>query len=339
VTRRNEDAAATSPYRTGVVVLGSLNMDLSVTVPEIPRPGETVLGGPVTRQPGGKGANQAVAASRLGGDVHLIGRLGRDDLGDMIRSVLLDAGVDLTHVRTIDDVVSGLAFVTVDAHGENAIVVSSGANAELTPAEVELEARALQGARIAVAQLETPLDSVARFAELCEKHGVDLVLNAAPYRALPGDLLRRCSYLVLNRDEATSLTGIAVRQRTDAYEALAEAASQGAASVVITLGGDGCVGLAEGTYVELDAYQVPVVDTTGAGDAFVGAFAVALSGGSGFDDALRFAAAAGAVTCAHVGAQSLTTSDEAQQLLEQQPQVPRRTPIPDLLPTSLSADG
>lgn len=339
MTRHSEGADASSSLRAGVVVLGSLNMDLSVTVPEIPRPGETMLGGPVSRQPGGKGANQAVAASRLGGEVHLIGRLGDDGMADTIRSVLLDAGVDLTRVRTMPDVGTGLAFVSVDAHGENAIVVSSGANAALTCAEVELDADALQRARIAVTQLETPLDAVARFAELCEDNGVALVLNAAPYRSFPSDLLRRCTYLVLNRDEATSLTGIAVRGRREAFEALAAAARQGASSVVITLGGDGCVALSNGSYFELDAYKVPVVDTTGAGDAFVGAFAVALSHGSGFDDALMFAAAAGAATCTHVGAQSLTTRSETRRLLNQQPQVPRRTPAPVLHPTSAPSNG
>ena len=336
--RRQDNEARNQPH-TGVVVLGSLNMDLSVNVPAIPRPGETILGGPVTQMPGGKGANQAVAASRLGGAVRLIGRLGRDEMADRIRAVLLDAGVDLTYVRPKDDVVSGLAFVSVDPHGENAIVVSSGANGQVSPADVDLDAGALVGASIAVTQLETPLDAVARFADVCEDHEVALVLNAAPYRSLPDGLLRRCSYLIVNRDEAAALTGIAVRQRADAYEALAEAARQGAKSVVVTLGGDGCVALADGHYIELDPYQVPVVDTSGAGDAFVGAFAVALSRGSGFEEALMFAAAAGAVTCAHGGAQSLLTSDETEQLIEQQVQVPRRTPAPDLVPHIASSDG
>lgn len=335
--RQGNDAIPRS--RTGVVVLGSLNMDLSVNVPAIPRPGETILGGPVTQMPGGKGANQAVAASRLGGDVRLIGRLGRDEMADRIRAVLLDAGVDLTYVRPLDDVMSGLAFVTVDQHGENAIVVSPGANGQLSPADVDLDAAALVRASIAVTQLETPLETVARFAEVCKDHDVALVLNAAPYRSLPDSLLRRCSYLILNRDEAAALTGIAIRRRADAYEALTEAAVRGAGSVVITLGGDGCVALAGRYYVELDAYQVPVVDTSGAGDAFVGAFAVALSRGRGFEDALIFAAAAGAVTCAHAGAQSLLTSDETEQLIEQQVPVPRRAPAPDLVPNTAPSDG
>ena len=332
-------SAPDSPPPAGVVVLGSLNMDLSVTVPRIPRPGETVLGGSVARLPGGKGANQAVAAARLGADVALIGRLGRDDLADTIRAVLADAGVDLTHVRTMDHVASGIAFISVDGHGENAIVVSSGANAQLSPSEVEREAAALVRARIAVAQLETPLEAVVRFAELCERSDVQLVLNAAPYRALPEDLLRRCSYLVLNREEATALTGIDVRDRDSTLVALAEARRAGAGCVVITLGGDGCAALDADGYVEIDAFEVPVVDTTGAGDAFVGAFAVCLARGGGRTDALLFAAAAGAVACARIGAQSLVTDREAQLLLQRQPQTPRRSPAPALLPTSPSSDG
>lgn len=327
------------PAPRGIVVLGSLNMDLSVTVPRIPQPGETILGGAVARTPGGKGANQAVAAARLGGDVALIGRLGADDLADTIRTVLTDARVDLTHVRTTDHVNSGVAFVSVDALGENAIVVSSGANAALTPSEVDREATVLRRARIAVAQLESPLDGVVRFAELCQRAGVKLVLNAAPYRPLPESLLRRCSYLVLNRDEATALTGVPVADRSDARAALVEASRLGAGRVVITLGGDGCVALDGDSYVEVDAYDVAVVDTTGAGDAFVGAFAVSLANGGGFDDALLFAAAAGAMACAHAGAQSRTTNRDVRALIERQPQILRRSPVPALLPTTSTSEA
>jgi ribokinase len=320
-------AAPDKPARHGVVVLGSLNVDLVVTVSQIPRPGETVLGGAVSRLPGGKGANQAVSAARLGGDVRLIGRIGSDDFGDAIRLRLGSAGVDHHHVRMLRDVASGIAFVSVDRDGENAIVVSPGANARLTPDELELDEAAVKDAQVAVAQLETPMGTVERFAELCEVHGADLILNAAPYHDLSAGLLRRCKYLILNRDEATSLSNIIVKERKDAFRALAEIARRGGQNIIITLGGDGSVALTEANYIELDAYRVPVVDTTGAGDAFVGAFAVALSRQDSFDDALKFAAAAGAVACAHVGAQqSETNRREIQVLLNQQPQVPRRGP-------------
>ena len=338
MSRRNKRDVPTGADSTAVVVLGSLNMDLSVTVNEIPRPGETVLGGPVHRQPGGKGANQAVAASRLGADVRLIGQLGRDEVAEQIRRVLADAGVDVTHVRSVDDFASGLAFVTVDSHGENAIVVASGANAEVSPAVVDAEAAALGSARIAVTQLETPLHAVARFAELCEAHGVDLVLNAAPYHEVPPRVLRRCRYLVLNRDEATSLTGVVVHDRSDAVEALLKAARLGARTVVVTLGAEGCVALVDGHVAELDAYQVSVKDTTGAGDAFVGAFAVALARAWSFDDSMRFAAAAGAIACGRTGAQTLTSSSEIEQLVAEQPRAVRRRPASDLSRTPVSSD-
>ena len=329
MTAADEEAAGPARPRAGVAVLGSLNMDLSVTVARIASPGETVLGGPVTRSPGGKGANQAVAAARLGGDVRLIGRLGRDEPADTIRAVLRDAGVDLAHVRVLDDVDSGLAFVTVDSAGENAIVVSSGANAALTPAEIEREASALDGARIAVTQLETPLAAVLRFAELCGRRGVGLILNAAPYRVLPPELLRRVDYLVLNRDEAAALTGLPVRSRAEAGRALAEAARRGAGAVVITLGGDGCVARTrDGETLEYDARPVPVVDTTGAGDAFVGALAVSLARGEAVPDALAYAVAAGAAACAQPGAQVATPDREVRALRSGA-----------LLSTSSSTDG
>ncbi len=316
--------AADSDVRCGVVVLGSLNMDVVVPVETIPRPGETVLGGVVSRMPGGKGANQAVAVARLGRPVRLIGRLGDDDLGSVIQHTLGNVGIDLGHTRVLEGFGSGLAFVTVDASGENAIVVSPGANSEMSPAELELEEAALAHASIAIAQLETPLETVQRFAAMCEADGVHLVLNAAPYRELPDALLGRCRYLVLNRDEAGSLTGSAVSTRSDARRALHDVARRGVPHVVITLGGDGCVALTPAGLLELDAFDVPVVDTTGAGDAFVGALAAAIERGDSFDESLAFAAAAGAVACAHVGAQlGPTAHDEVSDLLRRQPRSSR----------------
>ncbi len=320
----SEAAPTTNGGRTAVLVLGSLNMDLSVTVSALPRPGETVLAESITRQPGGKGANQAIAAARLGGNVQMIGRLGDDDMARQIRAVLHDAGVDTRHVRT-SDADTGQAFVTVDARGENVIVVSSGANGQITPSAIDLDADVLRSARIAVTQLETPLDSVERFARHCNDFGVDLLLNAAPYRQVTPDLLGRCRYLVLNQDEASSLTGVKVADRGSAVQALIAARRLGSDSVVITLGGDGCVAVHGPELFELDAFEVPVVvDTTGAGDAFVGAFAVALADRLDFAEALRFAAAAGATACAHAGAQSLTSPDETHRLLREQEHLPRQ---------------
>lgn len=347
LTNQHQPANSTRNGRASVVVLGSLNMDMSITVAQLPRPGETVLAGHLMRQPGGKGANQAVSAARLGGDVRLIGRLGTDDLADTIHRILTSSGVDLTHVRGIDDP-TGQAFVAVDAHGENSIIVAPGANAQISAQAVEQEADVLRFASIAVTQLETPMEAVERFAELCEEHGVDLILNAAPYQQLSPALLRRCRFLVLNRDEASSLTGVEVTDRASAVEAALATTRMGVPCAVITLGGAGCVAHVDGDLFELDAYAVPVVDTTGAGDAFVGALAAALARQESHLDALTFAAAAGAVACSHAGAQGVTSLSEVRRLMREQPRTPSRRsaslidahggPTPEVHPAAPAAD-
>ncbi|WP_213450654.1 ribokinase [Rhizomonospora bruguierae] len=287
-----------------VVILGSINMDIVVSTPHIPRPGETVLGDAARYLPGGKGANQAVAAGRLSaGEVIFIGCTGDDDFGARMRAGLRSANVRVEHVRTLSDAPSGVAFVAVDARGENVIVVSPGANAELRPTDLDAQENVIAQAGIAIAQLETPLPTVQRYAELCRAHDVPLLLNAAPFQPLSGSLLTRTTYLVVNRAEATALTGVPADDRAGARKAAAEAAALGVPHVVITLGAAGCVVLTEGRYLELDAFPVEVVDSTGAGDAFVGGLGAALARGDRLDDALRFAAAAGALACRHLGAQ------------------------------------
>jgi len=268
-----------------VVVLGSLNMDLVLTATQIPRPGETVLAGSLTRMAGGKGANQAVAAARLDADVTLIGRLGDDHVAQEIRGHLAPTGVRLDHVREIGGVSSGLAVVTVDPQGENAIVVSPGANHHLTPDELARDESAIAGPVIAVAQLETPLDTVRRFAEVAVDNGAQLVLNTA-------------------------------------VAALEQLVARDARGAVVTLGSQGCLAQTDEGLFEIAAYEVPVVDTTGAGDAFVGAFAAALASQAAPEQALRFAAAAGAVTCRVAGAQQDGLSyGQVQELIREQPGV------------------
>ncbi|WP_089156430.1 ribokinase [Micromonospora sp. NBS 11-29] len=294
-----------SPDRATVVVLGSINMDIVVTTPHIPRPGETVLAGGARYLPGGKGANQAVAAAQLGGDVVFIGRTGDDDFGYRMRAGLHDAAVRVDHLRALSGEPSGVAFVAVDTQGENVIVVSPGANAQLTPTDLDAHEGVLAQAGIAVAQLETPLPTVARFAELCRAHQVPLILNAAPYQPLPDGLLACCTYLVLNREEAAALTGVPVTDRASSRAALDAVAGYGVPHVIVTLGGEGCVARTEGRYLEIEPFPVTVVDSTGAGDTFVGALGAALARGDDLPSALRFATAAGALACCRVGAQQL----------------------------------
>lgn len=303
-----------------VVILGSINMDIVVSTPHIPRPGETVLGDAARFLPGGKGANQAVVAAGLGGDVVFIGRIGDDDFGTRMRAGLRAAAIPLEHVRTLSGVPSGLAFIAVDASGENTIVVSPGANARLTPSELDAHEAAMAGAAIAVAQLETPLPTVHRYAELCRRYDVPLLLNAAPVQPLPAGLLAATTYLVVNREEVAALAGVAVTDQADARRAAAVAAAHGVPHVVVTLGADGCLAFSEGRYLDVAPFPVDAVDSTGAGDAFVGALGVALARGDHLEKALRYAAATGALACRHFGAQQHgVRAEEVDELLARHP--------------------
>lgn len=286
-----------------VVVLGSLNMDVVVSAPRVPRPGETLLAGDARFLPGGKGANQAVAAARLGAEVAFIGRTGEDDFGRRMRANLVDAGVSVERIGTVPATASGMAIVVVDPRGENTIVVSPGANAMIGAAELAEHEELISRSAVAIVQLETPIEAVVRFARLCAAHGVDLVLNAAPYRELPDELLRHCGCLVVNREEAAALTGLRVGDRSAARRALTAAGDLGPRTVIVTLGDEGCLVLSDGRQFDVDAFRVPVVDSTGAGDAFVGALGVALARELRIEHAVRYASAAAAIVCGSLGAQ------------------------------------
>ena len=290
-----------------VVVVGSLNLDLVVPVPRHPAPGETVLGGEVFRNPGGKGANQAVAAARLGQPTALVGRVGTDDAGRALLSSLREAGVDVARVLATDDAPTGMALITVDEHGENAIVVSPGANARLRPADVESAEPILRTARVVLLQLEVPMEIAVAAARSAAG---TVVLNPAPAQPLPPALLGSVDVLVPNRSELAVLTGAGTEPRDD-DQALRLAARIEGPAVVVTLGAEGVL-IVEGDQVErVPALPVDVVDTTAAGDAFCGAMADALSRGSSLVEAGRWAARVAAVACTRRGAQaSLPTRDE-----------------------------
>jgi ribokinase len=317
-----DEAAVPRPAGRPVVVVGSLNLDLIVRTDRIPRPGETVLAQDFARAAGGKGSNQAVAAARLGADVALIGRLGDDANGREIRNHLESTKVRLDYVRDLPGAFSGLAVVMVDADGENAIVVLPGANQRLLPEALSSDLAAVQPGGVAVAQLEIPLPTVELLAQRCVEREVDFVLNAAPYQAISDELLSRCAYLIVNRDEAASLSGRAISNKGEAHRAAQLLSERGAASVVVTLGSAGCIAWHRGEALEIASYAVDVADTTGAGDAFVGAFVAALAGGGDFPSALTFAAAAGALTCEMDGAQHHDlTRERVRELIGSQPQL------------------
>jgi ribokinase len=311
-----------------VVVLGSINIDIVVSTAKIARPGETVLAGKPVYLPGGKGANQAVAAARAGGDVVLIGCTGQDEFGHRLRQSLAGAGVGIDYVRQLPDTPTGMAFVAVDNGGENAITVSSGANSAVTPDHVDRSRHALAGARVAITQLEVPVDAVERFADFCCVEGVPLVLNAAPFAELPAALLHRTACLVVNREEASDLTGLKISDRDSARRALEAAAALGPRNVVVTLGADGAVALSQDQFIDTRGYPAELVDSTGAGDAFVGALGVALARGNTLADAVLFASAAGAIACGYPGAQGEElTAGRIAELTQTRPAVLIRHPL------------
>ncbi|MDC7122765.1 ribokinase [Cellulomonas fimi] len=286
-----------------VVVVGSVNADLVLQVDRRPLPGETVLGQDAVTLPGGKGANQAVAAARLGASVAMVGAVGTDAHAAVALDLLTSAGVDLTHVRTVDGP-TGLAVVTLAGDGENSIVVVPGANAAVTPASVDAADAVLTGARVCVLQAEIPLGTVAHAARLAHDAGVRVLLNVAPATALRDDVVRLADPLVVNEHEAALLLGHPLDAGVEAAQgAAAELAGRGAASVVVTLGASGVVGHEHGAAWSWPAVPVEVRDTTGAGDAFVGALAAALAAGDPLRDAARFATRVAAASVTRLGAQ------------------------------------
>jgi ribokinase len=294
-----------------IVVVGSLNMDLVVRAPRHPQPGETLLGSDFHTFPGGKGANQAVAAARVGGIVSMVGRVGSDDFGAALLANLAANGVSTTYVPRDSETATGVALITVSADGQNTIVVAPGANGRLTPADVATAAPAFEGAAVVLLQLEIPVPAVARAVEEARRRGARVVLNPAPALPLDTALLRQVDILVPNQNELALLTG---EQEVDA--AVAHLRDLGIGTVIVTLGGDGVLVVDADGRTRLPPHPVDVIDTTAAGDAFVGALAVALAQERSVVEAARWGNAAGALAVTRAGAQpSLPSRAELEQLL------------------------
>ncbi|MFE2872549.1 ribokinase [Embleya sp. NPDC059259] len=288
-----------------LLVVGSINADLVVRVRAHARPGETVLGDDLVVHPGGKGANQAVAAARLGADVALAGRVGEDEHGRMLLATLRREGVRTDAMRTVPGA-SGVALITVDDAGENTITVAPGANGRFGPAEVGDLASAIEAAEVVSLQLEIPLDTVWEVIRRCVAADTRVVLNLSPVVStmvwMSSSVVRACDPLVLNQHEASATTG-----GKDAHEALRSwrAGGAGPRSIVLTLGGGGAlVAVGEAEPVHVAAPTVDAVDTTGAGDAFTGALAWRLAAGDDPLTATRYAVRVGAAAVRRVGAQS-----------------------------------
>ncbi len=286
-----------SAGRPDIVVLGSANMDLVATSETLPTPGETVLGHGFAMVAGGKGANQAVAAARAGGSCAVIGAVGDDAFGEPLRAGMRDAGVD-TRLLRVARGPSGVALIVVDDKGENQIVVSPGANATVTGL-TDADRAAIGRAGALVCQLEVPVEAVTDAARTARAAGTRVIVNAAPARALPADLLAVTDLLVVNRGEA----GIVAALPDAEPDALVDALVGLVPRAVVTLGAAGCrYGDRDGTRLGVPAPRVSTVDTTAAGDAFIGALTVAWLEGRPMVEALRWACAAGAACAGTLGA-------------------------------------
>ena len=287
----------------GIAVVGSLNMDLVIRSPCIPLPGETIIGHALHTLPGGKGANQAVAAARLGAQVVMVGRVGHDAFAGPLLDNLAANRVDATWVIQDQDAATGVALIVVDDAGQNSIVVASGANMRLSPEQVTAAEAAITSAQVLLLQLESPLESVLRATQLAHSHGVIVILNPAPARPLPPELLALVDVLIPNESETALLTGLPVNSLDEVTKAAQALLAAGPSTVVLTLGDRGAL-LAQAEGVQyFPAFVVTPVDTTAAGDAFVSGLAVALAEGRSLAEAIRWGNAAGALATTHLGAQ------------------------------------
>ena len=302
-----------------ITIVGSLNMDLVIRSPHIPKPGETIIGNDFQTIPGGKGANQAVAAARLGGEVSMVGRVGEDAFADVLLNNISISGVDSEYVRRDGNAATGVALIVVDDSGENIIVVASGANMQLDETDVAAAEQVISSSDVLLLQLEVPLPVVTRAAQIAQEHGVTVILNPAPARELPQELLELVDILVPNESETALLTGLQVESKSDLETAAAALLDSGVRSVVITLGGRGSF-LASADYKTeiFPAYSIQPVDTTAAGDAFMAGLAVNFSAGGSLPEAIRWGNAAGALAALKFGAQtSLPMRDEVLQLIQE----------------------
>jgi ribokinase len=302
-----------------VLVVGSLNMDLVVRMPQIPHPGETLLGGVFKTFPGGKGANQAVAAARLGARVTMIGYVGNDGFGREMLDMLTSEGIDNTYVKIHPSLATGVALIQVDDQGRNSIAVASGANFELTSQDVENAIRSIGHFDAVVMPLEIPLEAVRATSKMASEQGAKVLLNPAPAQILDPALLELVDVLLPNEYEAALMTGLPpLKSDADARNAAEKLLALGPKSVIITLGSQGAMLFEKNMESNITAFPVDVVDTTAAGDCFVGALAVALCEGKPLASAAEFASAAAAISVTRNGAQpSLPHREEVMEFMKQ----------------------
>jgi ribokinase len=287
-----------------IIVVGSSNTDMVIKAAKFPLPGETILGGEFFLFPGGKGANQAVAAARLGGNVIFIAKVGNDIFGEQALQQFKREGIITDYVAKDPDRPSGVALITVDSKGENTIVVAQGSNGALSPEEVKKAEHEFERAEIVLTQLETPLPTILHVAKLARKTGKKMILNPAPAMSLPADLFPYLYLITPNETETETLTGIKIKDQASMKLAAEKLHDKGVTNVIITLGSEGAYlhNATGGTHIP--TRKVKVVDSTAAGDVFNGALAVALSENRTLEQAAEFANHAAAISVTKMGAQA-----------------------------------
>lgn len=300
-----------------IVVVGSLNMDLVVQTPRMPLAGETIPGQDLQLIPGGKGANQAAAAAKLGGQVAMVGRVGGDAFGPRLIENLSWQGVDTSHVGTDDGAATGTAVIIVDDTGENSIVVSAGANGRVSSGDIDRVEELLSRAKFLLLQFEVPLETVEYAIGMAARHQVKVILNPAPAHPVSPELLAKVDYLVPNETEAKMLTGLDVVDLPSAERAARKFLGYGVPVVIITLGDQGALLVTEQRVVHVPAREVKAIDTTAAGDAFIGGLAVAVMQELPLEEAVRYATCAGTLAVTRFGAQtSLPSAEQVQAFYE-----------------------
>lgn len=289
-----------------IVIIGSSNTDMVIQSDHLPEPGETIIGRDFFMNRGGKGANQAVAVARMGGDAYFICKVGNDTFGKDALKLLQKEGIDVSYSSVCSDKPSGVALINIDKEGENTIAVAPGANSTLSVDDIQHAEPVIQSASIVLMQLESPIETLIYAAKVAKHYGVQVVLNPAPApkEGLPKELLENVDILIPNATEAKIISGIEIKEKASAKQAISNIMAKGVKAVVVTIGAHGALLYENGELINIPAFHVHPVDTTAAGDTFCGALCVALSNHYSLKEAVGFANKASSISVTRKGAQT-----------------------------------